>query len=82
MVDHFGNAITTIRASDIGDQAVRSVSWPGGSSAGMVATYAHIDGGPTALLGSAGHLEIAGIGVAAASIGGPRAGDFVDVELA
>jgi S-adenosylmethionine hydrolase len=82
VVDHFGNAITTIRTSDIGNAVVRSVSWPGGSTTAIVATYAHIDGGPAALLGSAGHLEIAGNGVAAATIGGPRRGDVVDVALA
>jgi S-adenosyl-L-methionine hydrolase (adenosine-forming) len=82
VVDHFGNAITTIRAADIAGLTVHSVSWPGGGSEGLVATYEHIDAGPRALIGSAGHLEIAGRGVAAATVGGPRLGDAVEVELA
>ncbi|MFZ0179145.1 MAG: SAM-dependent chlorinase/fluorinase [Candidatus Dormiibacterota bacterium] len=82
VVDHFGNAITTIRADDFGGAAVRSVIWPGGGSAAMVATYAQIATGSGALIGSAGHLEIAGLGTGAAAAGGPRAGDRVEVELA
>jgi S-adenosylmethionine hydrolase len=82
VVDHFGNAITTIRTADIGRTAVRSVTWPGGRSAGLVATYAHIAAGPGALIGSAGHLEVAGRGRRAEEVGGPRVGDTVDVELA
>jgi len=82
VIDHFGNAITTIRAADIDGASVRSVTWPGGSTAGLVATYAHIDAGVGALIGSAGHLEIAARGTAAAASGGPRLGDTVEVELA
>jgi S-adenosyl-L-methionine hydrolase (adenosine-forming) len=82
VVDHFGNAITTIRAADIGGAAVRSVTWPGGRSAGLVATYAHIAAGPGALIGSAGHLEVAGRGLRAQAVSGPRVGDTVEVELA
>ena len=82
MVDHFGNAITTIRADDFGGAAVRAVTWPGGGSAALVATYAQIATGSAALIGSAGHLEIAGRGTGAAVVGGPRAGDTVEVELA
>ena len=37
---------------------------------------------PSALIGSAGHLEIAGRGTGAVAVGGPRAGDTVEVELA
>ncbi|MFI5285623.1 MAG: S-adenosyl-l-methionine hydroxide adenosyltransferase family protein [Candidatus Dormibacteria bacterium] len=81
VVDHFGNAITTIRAVDIEGGRVRAVTWPGGRSSGLVSTYGNIDAGPAALIGSAGHLEIAGRGVAAAAIGGPRLGDGVEVEL-
>ncbi len=32
VVDHFGNAITTIRATDIEGSPVRGVTWPGGSA--------------------------------------------------
>ncbi len=82
VVDHFGNAITTIRVSDFGGAEVRAVTWPGGACAGLVTTYAGIDSGPGALIGSAGHLEVAGRGAAAAAVGGPHLGDTVEVELA
>jgi|HubBroStandDraft_6_1064221.scaffolds.fasta_scaffold139923_2 hypothetical protein len=82
VVDHFGNAITTIRTADIGRAAVGSVTWPGGRTAGLIATYAHIAAGPGALIGSAGHLEVAGCGRRAEAVGGPSVGDTVDVELA
>jgi S-adenosylmethionine hydrolase len=82
VVDHFGNAISTIRAADIGGAPVRSVTWPGGCSAGLVATYAHITAGPGALIGSTGHLEVAGRGLRAEAVSGPRVGDTVEVELA
>jgi S-adenosyl-L-methionine hydrolase (adenosine-forming) len=81
VVDHFGNAITTIRASDIDGATAHTVSWPGGEARGLVTTYAQIDG-VGALIGSAGHLEVAGRGSGAAAVGGPRAGDTVEVELA
>jgi S-adenosyl-L-methionine hydrolase (adenosine-forming) len=81
VVDHFGNAITTIRVADIAGASVRSVTWPGGGRSGLVTTYAHIDAGAGALIGSAGHLEVAGRGAAAAAVGGPRLGDTVEVEL-
>ena len=81
VVDHFGNAITTIRATDIDGASVRSVSWPGGVARGLVTTYAQIDG-VGALIGSAGHLEVAGRGSPAEAVGGPRARDIVEVELA
>jgi hypothetical protein len=81
VVDHFGNAITTIRATDLAGASVRSVTWPGGGSRRLVATYAHIDAGAGALIGSAGHLEVAGRGAGAAAVGGPRLGDAVEVEL-
>jgi S-adenosylmethionine hydrolase len=82
VVDHFGNAITTIRAVDIDGAAVRSVTWPGGGCTGLVDTYAHINGGSGALIGSARHLEVAARGMGAAAAGGPGVGDTVEVELA
>jgi S-adenosyl-L-methionine hydrolase (adenosine-forming) len=81
VVDHFGNAITTIRATDLAGASVRSVTWPGGGSRRLVTTYANIDAGAGALIGSAGHLEVAGRGAGAAAVGGPRLGDAVEVEL-
>jgi len=80
LIDHFGNAITTIRAADIRGAPVRTVAWPGGRVRGLVTTYAHLDG-VGALIGSAGHLEIAGRGLPAAAVGGPHVGDVVEVEL-
>jgi S-adenosylmethionine hydrolase len=81
VVDHFGNAITTIRAADIAGSSVRSVTWPGGSAEALVSTYAHIDAGAAALLGSAGHLEVAARGAPVSTAGGPRLGDPVEVRL-
>jgi S-adenosyl-L-methionine hydrolase (adenosine-forming) len=81
VVDHFGNAITTIRAADLDGATVRAVTWPGGEARGLVSTYAQIDG-VGALIGSAGHLEVAGRGTGAAAAGGPHAGDTMEVELA
>jgi S-adenosylmethionine hydrolase len=81
VVDHFGNAITTIRAEDIGGARVGSVTWPGGACGDLVAMYADIDSGPRALIGSAGHVEVAGRGIAVASVGGPQLGDTVEVQL-
>ncbi len=82
VVDHFGNAITTIRASDLDGADVGPVTWPGGGVAALVTTYADIGRGPGALIGSAGHLEVAAHSTAAARIGGPRLGDTVEVQLA
>ncbi len=82
VVDHFGNAITSIRTADIGSRSVRAVSWPGSTGVGPVTTYADIDDGPAALIGSAGHLEVAARGRPVSSVGGPGLGDTVIVELA
>ena len=82
VVDHFGNAITTIRAENLGDARVRTVSWPAGSCEGLVTTYAEVTTTVGALIGSAGHLEVAGNGVAVETVGGPQVGDAVVVELA
>jgi S-adenosylmethionine hydrolase len=82
VVDHFGNAITTVRAADIGSGSIRSVSWPGFAGVGAVSTYADIDGGPAALIGSTGHLEIAARGGPVSTVGGPELNDAVIVELA
>jgi S-adenosylmethionine hydrolase len=81
VVDHFGNAITTVRTADIGPATVRSVSWQGGACAGLVTTYADIEQGAAALVGSAGHVEIAARGFPVANAGGPKLGDAIFVEL-
>ena len=48
-VDHFGNCITGVRLSDVGERRIASLSWPGGESDRVVTTYAEIDGTVAAL---------------------------------
>jgi S-adenosylmethionine hydrolase len=81
VIDHFGNAVTTIRAADIEGAPIRAVAWRGGSTTRLVETYAQIGAEAGALIGSAGHLEIAARGTPAVNASGPRLGDTVDVEL-
>jgi S-adenosylmethionine hydrolase len=81
VVDHFGNAITTIRDVDLAGSAVLSAGWPGGETSVSVATYDQIGSGLAMLIGSAGHLEIAARGVASALLHGPALGDAITVEL-
>ncbi|MBV8445050.1 MAG: SAM-dependent chlorinase/fluorinase, partial [Candidatus Dormibacteraeota bacterium] len=82
VVDHFGNAITTIREEDLGATTLTGASWGGGSTAHVVATYDEIpDGELAVLVGSAGHVEIAARGAAAASLNGPAVGDAVTVTF-
>ena len=82
VVDHFGNAITTIRAADVGSRSIRSVRWAGSSGVGPVRTYADVKNGPAALFGSAGHLEVVARGRPVSSVGGPGLDDTVIIELA
>ena len=81
LIDHFGNAITNIRASDMRGVAGRGVRWPGGGADRLVATYADIGKGVAALFGSVGHLEIAAREVPAAERGGPKLGDEITVNI-
>ncbi|MFN2581218.1 MAG: S-adenosyl-l-methionine hydroxide adenosyltransferase family protein [Candidatus Dormibacteria bacterium] len=81
VVDHFGNAITTVRARDLRGASVASVTWDGGSTPTIVSTYAEIQDGVAALFGSVDHLEIAARGAPAASLGGPQRGGAVTVQL-
>lgn len=82
VVDHFGNAITTIRDVDLGDARVRAACWPGGATATFVKTYAEIaEGSVAALVSSAGHVEIAARRGPASAFGGPGLGAAVSVEL-
>lgn len=82
VVDHFGNAITTVRARDVRGAAVREVRWARGGTGTVVSTYAEIPQGVVAaLFGSLGHLEIAAHGEPAASLGGPGRGDAITVML-
>lgn len=80
-VDRFGNAITTVRAADLRGRSIAAVEWEGGATAEVVRTYAQIISGVAALVGSAGHVELAGRGVAAAALGGPAHGTAVRVRL-
>jgi len=83
VVDHFGNAITTVRESDLRGGAIAAVEWEGGATGQVVRTYAEIEPGTlSALLGSAGHVEISAAGAAAAALGGPaRPGAAVRVRV-
>ena len=81
VVDHFGNAITTVRSKDLGGASVVSVAWPGGTTDVVVSTYAEIDSGVAALFGSVSHLEIAARGAPVATLGGPKRGDEITVML-
>ncbi|TMF15964.1 MAG: SAM-dependent chlorinase/fluorinase [Chloroflexi bacterium] len=82
LIDHFGNAITTIRARDIVGTRIARVRWETGATESSVATYDEIDDGVATLIGSAGHLEIAARRTAALERGGPTTGGAVTVELA
>lgn len=81
VVDHFGNAITTVRESDLRGRAVLAVEWAGGATSTLVRTYAEARDGLVALLGSARHLEIAAAGRPAAALGGPGLGAAVHLTL-
>ena len=79
VVDHFGNAITTVRSRDLRGARVHGVRWEGGGTDTVVSTYAEISGGVAALFGSAGHLEVSARDAPAASLGGPRRGAAITV---
>jgi S-adenosylmethionine hydrolase len=83
-VDHFGNAVSTVRDRDLGGRRVTAVEWDGGGrSVLVVRTYAEIpDGALGVLLGSTGHWEVAARSCPAAELGGPVRGDVVRVHLA
>jgi S-adenosylmethionine hydrolase len=80
-VDHFGNCITGVRLSDLGERRVASLSWPGGKSDRVVTTYAEIDSGVGVLWNSSGHLELAAREASAAERTGVRAGTPMAVVL-
>jgi len=82
VVDRFGNAITTVRSADLRGRAIAAVEWEGGATEQVVRTYAGISDGVGALVGSAGHVELAGRGVATEVLGGPGRGAAVRVRLA
>ena len=80
-VDHFGNCITGVRLSDLGERRIASVSWPGGESDRVVTTYAEIGGAVAALWNSSGHLELAAREASAAERARIRAGMPITVAL-
>jgi hypothetical protein len=82
VVDHFGNAITTVRNIDLKGASIARVRWSGGQTDRVVSTYEEIEAGPGALIGSAGHVEIAARGRPAAVVHGPGAHDEITVDLA
>lgn len=81
VVDHFGNVITTVRASDLEGARAAAASWAGGRVEGLVRTYAEIAGELGLLVGSAGHLEIAARGARAVDLGAPSAHEILSIEL-
>ncbi len=80
-VDHFGNCITGVRLSDLGERRIASVSWPGGESDRVVTTYAEIGGAVAALWNSSGHLELAAREASASERARVRAGMPITVVL-
>jgi S-adenosyl-L-methionine hydrolase (adenosine-forming) len=79
-VDHFGNAITTVRLEDTRGRPLIGAVWDSGRTDQVVATYDDIrDGSVAALVGSAGHVEIAARGAPASALGGPAAHEAVTV---
>jgi len=79
-VDRFGNAISTIRESDVPDRVRTQVSARGRLLGPAERTYADVaPGAALALFGSAGHLEIAVRDGSAAETLGLRPGDPVVV---
>ncbi|TMB91460.1 MAG: SAM-dependent chlorinase/fluorinase [Chloroflexi bacterium] len=83
VIDHFGNAITTIRAVDIRGRRIGAVSWAGGATAQSASTYDDIAPATlAAVVGSAGHVEIAARRAPASTLGGPTPGADVALELA
>jgi len=81
-VDHFGNAITTVRLADLGGARLTGARWDGGGTDSVVRTYAEIGDGLAVLVGSAGHVEVAARGRPGRCLGGPEAGAAVRVLLA
>ena len=81
VVDHFGNAITTIRRVDLAGRRIRAAEWSGGRTSDVVRTYDEIRGPLAVLIGSAGHLEIAARRGPAVDQGGPQPHEAVVVSL-
>jgi S-adenosylmethionine hydrolase len=80
-VDHFGNCITGVRHSDLGERRVASLSWPGGETDRMVTTYAEIDAEVAVLWNSSGHLELVAREASASERTGVRVGTPLTVGL-
>jgi S-adenosyl-L-methionine hydrolase (adenosine-forming) len=84
VVDHFGNAITTVRGRDLGERRVAAVEWEGAGRSVLVAqTYGDIpEGALGALLGSSGHWEVSARECPAEDLGGPPRGATVRLHMA
>jgi S-adenosylmethionine hydrolase len=81
VVDHFGNAITTVRVTDLGGHPLAGAVWEGGAAAETVRTYAEIGDRLAVLVGSSGHIEIAARGSSAVAAGAPGWGAEVQVSV-
>jgi S-adenosylmethionine hydrolase len=82
-IDHFGNAVTSVRDTHLRGADAAHVRVHVGSLhlRGLSRTYADVpDGEPLVLLGSTGHLEVSVSGGAAAAALGLSRGDVVVVE--
>lgn len=82
VVDHFGNAITTVRESDLDGRRPISARWRNGELTTVARTYDELGEGLGLILGSAGHLEVAARRVRAVDLGAPDRHEPVHVELA
>ena len=78
-VDHFGNCITGVRRSDLGERRIVSLSWSGGQTDRVVTTYEEIDTTVAVLWNSSGHLELAAREASASARTGVRTGTPVGV---
>ena len=81
-VDHFGNAITTLRRSDLGDAELVSAAWPSGSTRRVAHSYADAGDGLALIIGGAGHIEVAADRRRAVEAGGPQLGEVVRFRVA
>jgi S-adenosylmethionine hydrolase len=79
VVDHFGSAITTVRAADLGQRRLSGAVWDGGAATQVARTYAEIEQPLAVLVGSSGHVEIAARGQSAVEAGAPPRGAKVRV---
>jgi len=82
VIDHYGNAITSARTRDLGEERIVEVRWADGSTRHVARTYEEIDEELAVVVGSAGHVEIASFGRSAATLGRLQRGTTVCLSLA